>query len=93
MRLAGISTLEQANAFLAGHYTAEFNRRFSQPAADKRTAFRKCGRKDLDFVFSVQTERTVAHDNTVQLQNRYLQLDNALSKHASRLQRYDLRTS
>ncbi len=26
-------------------------------------------------MFSIQTERTVAHDNTVVLQNRYLQLD------------------
>ena len=43
-------------------------------AAEKGTAFRKCARKDLDWVFSIQTERTVAHDNTVVLQNRYLQL-------------------
>ena len=26
-------------------------------------------------MFSIQTERTVAHDNTIVLQNRYLQLD------------------
>ena len=29
----------------------------------------------LDWVFSVQTERTVAQDNTIVIQNRYLQLD------------------
>jgi len=75
LRLAGISTIEQANAFLRGHYIAEFNRKFAKPAAEKGTAFRKCGRKDLDWVFSIQTERTVAQDNTVVLQNRYLQLD------------------
>jgi transposase InsO family protein len=75
LRLAGISTLEQANAFLRHRYIAEFNRKFAQPAAEKGTAFRKCGRKDLDCVFSIQTERTVAQDNTVVLQNRYLQLD------------------
>ena len=75
LRLAKINTLEQANAFLREHYIAEFNRRFAQPPAEKGTAFRKCGRKDLDWVFSIQTERTVAHDNTVVLQNRYLQLD------------------
>ncbi|MBV8810802.1 MAG: hypothetical protein JO033_19210, partial [Acidobacteriaceae bacterium] len=39
------------------------------------TTFRKCGRKDLDWVFSIQTARTVAQDNTIVLQNRYLQLD------------------
>jgi transposase InsO family protein len=75
LRLAGISTLEQANAFLRAHYIAQFNHKFAKPAAEKGTAFRKCGRKDLDWVFSIQTERTVAHDNTVVLQNRYLQLD------------------
>ncbi|MGI9071557.1 MAG: hypothetical protein ACR2JB_09655, partial [Bryobacteraceae bacterium] len=75
LRLAGIGTLEQANAFLRERYIAEFNGRFAKPAAEKGTAFRKCGRKDLDWVFSIQTERTVAHDNTVVLQNRFLQLD------------------
>src|SRR5438445_12823471 len=74
LRLAGISTLEQANAFLLELYIAEFNRRFAKPAAERGTAFRKCTRKDLDWVFSIQTERTVAHDNTIVLQNRYLQL-------------------
>jgi transposase len=75
LRLAGISTVEQANAFLREHYIAEFNRRFAKPAAEKGTAFRRCARKDLDGVFSIQTERTVALDNTIVLQNRYLQLD------------------
>jgi transposase len=75
LRLAGISNLDQANAFLRERYIAEFNRKFAKPATVKGTAFRKCGRKDLDLVFSIQTERTVAQDNTVVLQNRYLQLD------------------
>jgi transposase InsO family protein len=48
LRLAGISKLEQANAFLREHYIAEFNRKFTKPAAERGTAFRKCGRKDLD---------------------------------------------
>jgi hypothetical protein len=75
LRLAGIGTLEQANTFLREHYIAEFHRRFAQPSAARGTAFRKCGRRDLDWVFSIQTERTVAHDNTIVLQNRFLQLD------------------
>ncbi len=75
LRLAGLSTLEQANAFLREHYVAEFNHRFAKPAEAKETAFRKCGRKDLNLVFSVQTERVVGQDNTVVLQNRCLQLN------------------
>jgi hypothetical protein len=43
LRLTGISTLEQANAFLREHYMTEFNRRFAKPAAEKGTAFRNAG--------------------------------------------------
>ena len=42
LRLAGISTLAEANTFLREHYIAEFNRRFAKPAAEKGTAFHKC---------------------------------------------------
>src|SRR5690242_16966321 len=52
LRLAGISTLEEANTFLRERYIAEFNRKFAKPATEKGTAFRKCGRKDLDWIFS-----------------------------------------
>src|ERR1700749_2084895 len=63
LRLAGIHTLETANAFLREHYIAEFNRRFAKPATEKGTALGKCGRKHLDGELSIQTERTVAHHN------------------------------
>jgi transposase len=39
LRLAGITTLEAANAFLRAHYIAEFNRRFQVPAAQSGNAF------------------------------------------------------
>lgn len=39
MRLAGISTIEQANAFLPG-YLADHNRRFAKPAFDSRDLHR-----------------------------------------------------
>jgi transposase len=75
LRLAGIGTLEQANRFLRERYISEFNGLFAKPAREKGTAFRKCERKDLDQVFSIQTERTVAKDNTVAIRERYWQLD------------------
>ena len=75
LRLAGITTLEAANEFLRTHYIGEFNRMFSKPAAEKATAFRKCGRKDLEEVFSIQTERTVDNDNTVTIRDRHWQLE------------------
>jgi transposase len=74
LRLAGLRTLEEANAFLRERYIEEFNRRFAQPAAEKGTAFQKCHRSDLDRVFSIQTERVVAKDNTVTIQDRCWQL-------------------
>jgi transposase len=75
LRLAGIHTLEAANQFLRDRYITEFNRRFSKPAAEKAPAFRRCARHDLDEVFSIQTERTVAKDNTVTIRDRHWQLD------------------
>ena len=54
---------------------AEFNRKFSKPAAEKATAFRRCTRKDLEEIFSIQIERTVAKDNTVTIGDRHWQLD------------------
>lgn len=60
LRVAGIRSVDQANQFLRERYIAEFNRKFTVPAAQPGTAFRKCGRRDLDRVFSVQTERVVS---------------------------------
>jgi transposase len=60
LRLAGINTVEDANRFLRERYIAEFNTKFAVKAAERGTAFRPCARKDLDWVFSIQTERVVA---------------------------------
>jgi transposase len=75
LRLHKISDVERANAFLREHYITEFNSRFAVAAAQKGTAFVRAQRKDLDWVFSVQHERTVNNDNTVALDNRVLQLN------------------
>ena len=75
LRLAGIATVEGANQFLRDRYIAEFNRKFAVPAAEKGTAFRACGRRDLEWVFSVQNQRVVAKDNTVTLRERAWQLE------------------
>ena len=67
--------MEAANGFLRERYIAEFNRGFQVPAAEKGTAFRKCGRSDLDWIFSVQTERVVSKDNTVAIAERWWQIE------------------
>src|SRR5467141_3154288 len=78
LRLAGMRTLEEANRFLREQYRAEFNRRFAVPAVESGTAFVPARRRDLDRVFSVQHERVVNRDNTVQLDQRVLQIEKTL---------------
>jgi len=75
LRLAGIDTVEAANQFLRDRYIAEFNRKFAVPAAEKGTAFRPYARRDLEWVFSVQSQRVVAKDNTITLRERVWQLE------------------
>jgi len=75
LRLAGITTLEEANRFLREKYIDEFNAKFSVAAEERGTAFRPCSRRDLDFTLSVQTERVVDKDNTVAIGSRWWQID------------------
>jgi transposase len=75
LRLADITSVEGANDFLRDRYIGEFNGKFSVSAAEKGTAFRRTGRSDLNWIFSVQTERVVAKDNTVGIGNRLWQID------------------
>jgi hypothetical protein len=75
LRLAGISSVEGANAFLRQHYIAEFNAKFTVPAKENATAFRKTARSDLNWIFTVQTERVVDKDNTVAIGDRHWQLE------------------
>jgi len=75
LRLAGITTVEGANAFLRARYIAEFNAKFTVPAKEKGTAFRKTTRADLNWIFTVQTERVVEKDNTVAIVERRWQLE------------------
>lgn len=75
LRLRGITNPDQANEFLRTEYIAELNRKFAVAAPEKGSAFVRIRRKDLDWIFSVQHERTVNNDNTVALDNRILQLN------------------
>lgn len=81
LRAAGISSVEEANRFLRHQYIDEFNRKFTVKAAQSGTAFRRCGRTDLDLVFTIQTERVVAKDNTVAIGARSWQIDKSRFRH------------
>jgi transposase len=75
LRLAAINTLEAANRFLSEHYIDVFNRQFAVAPEQKASAFRRSGRPDLDWVFTIQTERMVAKDNTVAIGDRVWQIE------------------
>ncbi|MGH7375008.1 MAG: ISNCY family transposase, partial [Candidatus Rokuibacteriota bacterium] len=72
LRLRGIATLEAANAFLP-EFLADYNRRFTRAPADATAAWRPAPR-DLAAVLSCRYRRVVAHDNTVRLGPRWVQL-------------------
>jgi hypothetical protein len=81
LRLAGITTVDGANTFLRQRYIGEFNEKFSMPAEQKGTAFRRTSRRDLNWIFTVQTERVVAKDNTVAIGARSWQIDKTHFRH------------
>jgi len=74
LRLAGITTVADANAFLP-LFTPSFNARFARPPADTAPAWRPVPRGlDLDRICSLYTEATVLNDNTVRTQGTVLQI-------------------
>lgn len=75
LRLRQITTIDEANRFLAAVYIGEFNRKFALRPTQPGTAFVPIQRQDLDRVFSIQHDRIVNHDNTVKWLNRILQIE------------------
>ena len=67
LRLANVTTLEQANAVLA-RFCADYNQRFARPAAEVAFDFRRLPRRfDLARCLSLRYQRVVAPDHTVTL--------------------------
>src|ERR1700716_3708739 len=74
LRLAGIRTVEGANAWLKGHYIAEHNAAFAIKAEQEGTAFVADRHEAWREALCVIEERTVANDNTIAWAGRRLQL-------------------
>ena len=65
LRLAGASTVEQANTVLV-RFLADYNSRFAKTAAQSQPAWRKLdSRLDLNYIFSLRYERTVGKDHVI----------------------------
>src|SRR2546425_240415 len=75
LRLRGIATVETANQFLTTAYVEEFNRKFTVAPAQSGSAFVPLQNPDLERIFSVQHDRVVNQDNTVQFAHKILQID------------------
>ncbi len=74
-RVAGVQTVEAANAYLREHYIAAHNAEFAHPARDEASAFAPLGSIDLDQILCHEEERTVGKDNTVSLKGVTMQID------------------
>jgi transposase len=74
LRLAGITTVEAANAWLKSHYIAEHNAAFAIKAEQEGTAFVADRHEAWRETLCVIEERTVANDNTIAWNGRRLQL-------------------
>jgi transposase len=74
LRVAGITTLEAANVYLAEAFLPRFNARFARAPRDPASAFVPLGTTDLDAILCHAEERIVARDNTVTLQRLCLQI-------------------
>ena len=70
LRVAGITTLETANAYLTDTFLPRYNARFARPPRDAASAFVSLGGVDLDAILCHEEERIVARDNTVTLGTR-----------------------
>ena len=74
LRLAGIKTVEAANAWLKRRYIAEHNARFAVDPEQEGSAFVPDVHEMWREILCVVEERTVANDNTVAWNGKRLQL-------------------
>ena len=74
LRLAGVSTIDDANSFLEA-FLPRFNERFGVQAAQSEPSYRSVEPwLDIDAVLCFKERRTVAKDNTVQYHRQTLQI-------------------
>ena len=77
LRLAGITTIEEANRFLA-EYILKFNAKFAIAPKRKKNLHKKLSleaQEKLPQVFSIQNQRKVNNDYTVMFETNFFQLN------------------
>ena len=74
LRLAGLTDIEAANAFIRDRYLPAHNARFAVPPAGEGSAFTPVPGVDLDEILCVEEERQVGNDNCVSYRTLKLQI-------------------
>jgi len=74
LRVAGIRSLEAANAYLTDTFLPQHNATFARTPRDPASAFVPLGAVDLDTILCHEETRIVARDNTVTLHQQVLQI-------------------
>jgi len=75
LRVAGITTLEAANAYLREQFIPDYHAEFTRPPADPASAFVPVGDAvDLDQLLAEDDERRVGRDNVVSFEGVALQV-------------------
>lgn len=79
LRLAGISTIEEANFFLESIFLRQYNEKFSVSPTQPANLHQRLSDKErtqLGAIFSKQYSRTVQNDFTISFNNQWYQLTN-----------------
>lgn len=74
LRLAEISSMEEANKFAQDVYLPKHNKQFAVPAAKDGDVHRAIDQFELDNIFCIKDSRVVQNDFTVQYKKQILQL-------------------
>jgi transposase len=74
LKLAGITTIEAANRFIADIYLPDHNRRFARPPERPESAFVPASLEQVQDILCRQEDRTVGNDNTISYRGRSLQI-------------------
>lgn len=75
LRIEGIKTIEAANRFLDEHFIDQINKRFSVTPEKATDVHQSIEGLDLDAILSVQHQRSVARDYTVQFASQVYQIE------------------
>ena len=74
LRLAAITTIEEANRYIAETFLPAFNAQFTVPAAEQGSAFLAYVGRALTDILAIQEERQVQNDNTLRYKRIVLQI-------------------